>query len=157
MITVISLLVLARMQHLLMYTKGVSRMIRQHQNFYQLESEALRMLNHSLSYPCVRKQNAPNSVLEALRKKKGCHSRTNPAVYYFIEDLGIIDCLVNRPNDKLVSTQHWRYSLMFFEEKQPAFAVQLRVINPAQEMLCKQKMQYVSLGIGSWRYRNMKE
>lgn len=123
MITVISLLLLASMQHILLYHKVINRQEESHKNFYNLEHVA-RQLSQKyevlLAPNCVIKEDSQNQILHKLLHNQGCSLSNDGLQYgYFIEDLGDFPCLVVLGNNQMYATHHQRLSVVQLDRGRP--------------------------------------
>lgn len=153
MISIVSLLVLACMQHVMLYYKSINGIELAHQDFYQLEHLAMRLMAKPLivDSPCVLRQDLPNQVLNDLIHSKGCTLEIGNGTYrYVIEDLGIYPCLIYEVNQQEFATAHYRISVLQLNDKKQAF-LQIRYLN-AQEGVCVGNKRRVNIGVTSWRY-----
>ena len=155
-ISVISLLILACMQHILMYYKGINQLEALHHTFYQLDSLAMQLSDtksKALDARCVVPENSPNTILQRLRRYEGCSLEIDGHHYrYFVEELGDYPCLIAIHEGKKVSTHHRRISVLALGDKRPDSLVQLRSIEAIKYQVCEGKERILSLSVSSWRY-----
>ncbi|KTD25054.1 hypothetical protein [Legionella israelensis] len=156
-ITIMALLLLTRMHELLLFSKMSARQKLQHQDFYQLEYVARKLVKMDFTQipkPCRCEMDKMNNVFALLKKKgKGCSLfEDTRQYYYFIEDLGEKNCLMIRYQGQKRSTHHFRYTVVYLKEHQFYSALQLRFIKPGQFASCQGKEKTVKEGISSWRY-----
>lgn len=154
-IMVIALLLLGRMQGMLLYSKAVARQELQHQDFYQLEFVAMKLVNSDpakIPRSCRREMDEVNAVFQRMKKEKDCLLFEGKKQYlYFIEDLGEKSCLMAEDQQKS-SSRHFRYSLVYVKDGSFHSALQLRLIKPGQKGACQGKISALKEGVSSWRY-----
>ncbi|KTD72945.1 hypothetical protein [Legionella tucsonensis] len=154
-IAVISLLILTSMQHVLLYYKTINKQEVLHQNFYQLEDIALRLLHQrtALSPDCVTRSDSANQVIHNLLEYKGCSLKSGLTQYkYYVEDLGEFPCLVVRYKGRKSASHHQRVTVVPFEEGSPVALLQIRYISAGRVIPCLVKEHAIPLGVSSWRY-----
>lgn len=154
---IMSVLLLATMQNVLLYQRASNQQEEVHFRFYKLEHSAHKLINVPLKKipRCILKQDLANKVI-GQAKKSSCRIVMDKMVYhYLIEDLGEYPCLVSGPQGNLKSTHHFRYTLLLPSDN-PVMILQIRVIRPAKFFNCIKQAKYVALGISSWRYINTK-
>ncbi|MBI2786291.1 MAG: type II secretion system protein [Legionella longbeachae] len=155
-ISVISLLILASMQHILLYYKVINKQEELHQNFYQLESLVLRLAYKrtiSEEQACVVHEDSANQVMHTLRYQRGCALNRGLSHYqYLIEDLGEFPCLVTYYRGRKRATHHQRISAVQIEGGTPASFLQIRFITTGGVPNCLTKERQIVLGMSSWRY-----
>ena len=156
-ISLISILLLALMQHICLYQKALSKQELQHQRFYQLEHLARRLLRSKYAQEgssCWHMQDLANEALVQLKHSGACSLAQGKAHYRFIvEDLGIYPCIAVEQEGMFKSSHHLRLSLLIeADEEHSASALQIRLIKAADQLLCLGKRRDVDLGISSWRY-----
>lgn len=153
---VITLLVLTSMQHILLYHKAINNQEQLHQNFYQLEEQALQLARKglaSIDAACLLRKSSVNQSMEQLMHLRGCSLKKNHLDYrYLIEDLGEYPCLVVYKKGHKLATTHRRVSVMQLREGYPASFLQLRFISAASVINCLVKEHVVAEGVSSWRY-----
>ncbi|HHY0701637.1 TPA: type II secretion system protein [Legionella anisa] len=154
-IGVISLLILTSMQHVLLYYKTINKQEVLHQNFYQLEGVALRLLHQhtTLNSDCVIRSDSANQVIHNLLEHKGCSLKSGLTQYkYYIEDLGEFPCLVVRYKGRKSASHHQRVTVAPFEEGSPVSLLQIRLISSGRAIPCLATEHVTPLGVSSWRY-----
>ncbi|MCE3533351.1 type II secretion system protein [Legionella resiliens] len=154
-ISVISLLILTSMQHVLLYYKTINKQEVLHQNFYQLEGVALRLLQQQpvLNSECLMRSDSANQVIHNLLEYKGCSLKSGLAQYkYYIEDLGEFPCLVVRYKGRKSASHHQRVTVASFEDGSPASLLQIRLISAGRAIPCLATEHAAPLGVSSWRY-----
>lgn len=159
MITVISLLLLASMQHILLYYKVINRQEESHKNFYNLENVA-RQLSQKyvpVSTPnCVIKEESQNQVLHKLLHHQGCSLSNEGLQYeYLIEDLGDFPCLIAGSKNPKYATHHQRLSVVQLDKGRPLSFLQVRLIAVGKLANCFAKEHVISIGISSWCYLSL--
>lgn len=155
MITVITLLILAFMNHVLVYYKSINKQEMRHQQFYQLESLALQLVRASpLNLNCVRPVGDVNKAIHYLINNSGCSIIKGKLHYrYTIEDLGVFPCLVTQYKGNKTGTHHFRITLIFNSSEENGVSVlQLRYLKPVATLSCINEERQVSPGVSSWRY-----
>lgn len=156
MITVISLLLLASMQHILLYHKVISRQEESHKNFYNLENVVGQLSQKylALSAPnCVIEEISQSQVLHKLLHHQGCSLSNEGLRYeYLIEDLGNFPCLVTRVKNQQYATHHQRLSVVQLDKGKPLSFLQVRLIAVGKLTNCLVKERVTPLGISSWCY-----
>ncbi|KTD31702.1 hypothetical protein Lmor_2578 [Legionella moravica] len=155
---VISLLILTNMQHVLLYSKALNRQEYQHQNFYQMEDILMwltEIQTQHIDKDCFISEKGANKVIGQLVRDDGCLVDGDTLRYrYLIEDLGDFPCMVVEKKGKLLSTHHFRITLLQrSDEHNPASSVlQIRDIKAIASASCQGEAHRVSAGISSWRY-----
>lgn len=155
-IAVISLLLLASMQHILLYYKAINKLEALHRSFYHLEDVALQLAQKrfiSGEQACMMQEDSANKVIQNLLHQKGCTLVNGLLHYqYFIEDLGEFPCLLTYYEGNKHTTYHRRVSVMNIEDENRRSLLQIRFIYVSGIAKCEKKERMVSLGISSWRY-----
>lgn len=156
MISIMSLLLTASMQHLLLYYQAINQLQKTHQRFYQLESLAMQLAKKpwdSFNKECVIEADAASYNLQQLIRHQGCILERDSNHYrYIIENLGDHPCLMALQNNKTVSTHHARVSILEVGKNSSDSLLQLRLITPIVAQACDGEKHTVPLGISSWRY-----
>jgi hypothetical protein len=151
-----SLLLLASMQHVLLYQRASNKQEEGHQRFYELEHIARHLIDAPIDklQACMIKQNLANKALQQVKDKGRCTITVKKNNYrYLIEDLGEYSCLIGLHKGAKKSTHHFRFTLLSLLDKNPpSLVVQIRVIRLAKSFSCTKNVKYVALGISSWRY-----
>lgn len=155
-ILVISLLVLASMQQVLLYYKAINRQEVLHQNFYQLEHLAMQLVRSSslhTSKDCYLQEDNANTVIKKLINK-GCSIILSQKKYlYGIEDLGEFPCLVLEQGGQKYISHHFRVTVLQDEQDIASSVIQLRFIKLSSSSLsCSEEEIWVKEGVSSWRY-----
>lgn len=144
------------MQHILLYYKAINQLETLHHNFYQLESVAMQLVDAKsqlLDKRCVLTEDAPNKIMQRLRRYEGCPLEVGGYHYrYFVEELGDYPCLIATRDTKKVSTHHRRISVVSIGDKRSDSLVQLRSIEAIKYQFCEGKERVLPLGVSSWRY-----
>jgi hypothetical protein len=132
------LLLMARMQQMLLYTKAFNLQTMQEKRFWDLENQANILMKGK--YPgCMEIGDNAYEILQQL-PKKGCALQEGENLYYyFFEDLGEFPCTFN--NKKAVNW-HRRLSLIQVKKDDDTMYMQWRIISGN----CGFR------GISSWRY-----
>lgn len=156
MITVISLLSLASMQHILLYHKVINRQEESHKNFYNLEAVTKQLSQKYMLLPvfdCVHQEDSPDHALYKLLHHQGC-SITNEGLQYqyLIEDLGEFPCLVALSKNRKYATHHRRLSIVQLEKGNPLSFLQVRLVSLGGDPNCLTNEHVTPLGVSSWRY-----
>jgi hypothetical protein len=146
MTSVISLLVLAFMQHLLVYQKFLNQEEKGQQEFHQLETLALKLVNTS---SCITHSDSANGTVDRLLHKEGCVFKN---YRYYIEDLGTFSCLTVNIDGKNRATNHRRISIVQLKDGIPYAALQVRFINASSLADCPTTEHAIKIGLSSWRY-----
>lgn len=159
MITVMSLLLLASMQHILLYHKAINRQEESHKNFYNLENVARQLSQKyvALFAPnCVIKEDSQNQILHKLLHHQGCSLSNEGLQYeYLIEDLGDFPCLIARSKNRMYATHHQRLSIVQFDKGRPLSFLQIRLIAAGKLANCFVKEHVIPIGISSWSYLSL--
>lgn len=157
-VCVISVLLIASMQHVLLLHKAINQQELAHQNFYQLEDLAKQLANApslAIKKNCIQYgADSANQVLQQLKENEGCLLLIGQTSYrYIIEDLGDFPCLVFYRNSQKFASHHTRISIMSVaDNKNQASALQLRFIKPSTPVKCLEVERKIKSGISSWRY-----
>jgi hypothetical protein len=155
-IAVMSLLILASMQHVLLYQRASNKQEEGHQRFYELEHIARHLIDAPIDtlQACRVKQNLANKALQQVKDKHRCSLTVKKNKYrYLIEDLGEYSCLVGLHKGVKKSTHHYRFTLLSqLDNNHPSLLVQIRVIRLARSFSCAKNIRYVAVGTSSWRY-----
>ncbi|KTD06407.1 hypothetical protein Lgra_3184 [Legionella gratiana] len=159
MIMVISLLLLASMQHILLYHKVINRQEESHKNFYNLENVARQLSKKyvtSSTLNCVIKEESQNQVLHKLLHHQGCSLSHEGLQYeYLIEDLGEFSCLVAWSKNRKYATHHQRLSIVQLDKGEPLSFLQVRSIAVGKLANCFVKEHIAPIGISSWSYLSL--
>jgi hypothetical protein len=157
-ILVITLLILACMQHVLLLNKAMNRQEREHQVFYEIEDVAVQLAQtqfNQLEKQCISHDKTANQAINMLFRNEGCSFKAGHNLYqYIIEDLGEFPCLVLHHNDQKRSTHHSRITLLLLSKEEYAVSkvVQIRYINASDLYTCEGQEHVVFTGVSSWRY-----
>ena len=159
LLTGLSLLVVSQLSQVFIYYKALNQTIEKEQNFYQLETEAIKLSIKVASIQqrsCVVKEKDPNEIIFLLQDNQGCWiNHKQQQFYYLIEDLGIFPCLRVTSNKGTKSTHHWRISIS--KKAQNSSFLQLRFSSLAEDVQCEKKeINLIKTGLLSWRYLKSK-
>lgn len=156
MITVISLLVLASMQQILLYYKVINRQEASHRYFYNLEDVTRQLIQKKRVFfdpSCIRSEVSPNQAIPKLLHHQGCFFTDEALRYeYFIEDLGDYPCLVTHTKGKVYATHHQRVSILQFNKGEPTSFLQVRWVAVGGVANCLTQERAIPTGVISWRY-----
>ncbi|WP_115706947.1 pilus assembly PilX N-terminal domain-containing protein [Legionella sainthelensi] len=159
MIMVMSLLLLASMQHILLYYKIINRQEESHKNFYNLEHVARQLSEKYVAFfapNCVIKEDSQNQILYKLLHHQGCALSNEGLQYeYLIEDLGDFPCLVARSENRIYATHHQRLSIVQLDKGKPLSFLQVRWIAVGKLAKCLVKEHVIPIGISSWCYLSL--
>ncbi|MGQ3891934.1 hypothetical protein [Legionella sp. CNM-4043-24] len=144
----LSLLILSQMQLLILHVKAVNQVKARYSIRVDLELAAAQLIRTNAG-GCVRKQDAPNTVIRELQGGGGCQfSFKGYHFRYQIEDLGVIPCLSTLINGQRFSTHHWRLSMA----RDPSLWLQIRYARAANPEPCLHHAESsIKTGILSWR------
>lgn len=153
-ITLVSLLVLSSMNNLLLYQRAASKREMMHQDFYQLERIAWRLIELSPRHFESCTYQGEHARMRQLLEQKGCSLKIKGRIYrYLVEDLGLYPCLMIVKEQALHASRHFRFSVLASPTQgHNAALIQLRVIRLAPAQVCSESISYVNQGISSWRY-----
>ncbi len=143
-ISIISMLILSSMQHVLFYLRMINHHKEQQDHFYQAEIIIRQLATNPVATKCLSPEIGANKVIASLMNSH-CIKDNYP---YIIEDLGEFPCLVSKKTEHLVSTHHFRISLMV----QNHGLLQIRTMQPTAQNNCRKQPKYITSGIHSWRY-----
>lgn len=151
LISAASAVVLSIMQTSFLYAKISAHFTRNHQDFYQLEVIAHKLIdevNEQQHAHCLIQQSNPNQALHSI-KKKGCvFPFQNQNYLYFISDLGLFPCLLIQNKGNMTGSHHWLISVM----NEQRDIIQLRIGKPEMMEPCHQSGKLIPTRITSWRY-----
>jgi len=154
MIMMMSLLILALMQSVLLYIKASNEMVKKHQELYELEDTANKLLlsqNTLITNACMVKNNDPNHVIQLLLKQKGCFISSDKQ--YLIADLGSYPCLQIISGQVAHGSHHWLLSVV--SSHRPHAVLQVRISTPTiNSEVCESPTRFrkINPGVISWRY-----
>ncbi|MFI4918819.1 MAG: type II secretion system protein [Legionellales bacterium] len=155
-VAVVSLLVLACMQHILLYHKAMNKLELQHQGFHQLEALAIQLAHAKLSEldaGCFEFGDSVNQVIRRLMQHEGCLLSVDKHHYkYLIEELGDFPCLVAQQDGVTFSTHHRRVTVLSTASDNADTLLQVRQISAIKYQPCLGEAHDIALGVGSWRY-----
>lgn len=153
-IALVSLFVLSSMNNLLLYQRAATKREMMHQDFYQLERIARRLIDlPSRNFGACTYDGEHTRIMQLL-EQKGCSLKIKGRTYrYLVEDLGRYPCLMIVKEQALHASWHFRFSVLASPiEEHSAALIQLRVIRLAPAQICSESISYVRQGISSWRY-----
>lgn len=144
------------MQHLLVYYKAFNGIKEEQNQFYQMESVAMKLLeqaNTTLDLACIKPEDNPNDILLRLKNNEACtFTKGNVNFRYLLEDLGEFPCLIIRKKEKQYASKQIRVSIMEGKNTHQSGAImQIRRIISTVESSCAQGIA-VEEGVISWRY-----
>lgn len=155
-IFLMSMLLFASMQHVLVYFKAINQQESQHQHFYQLEHLANQLIaTHPLAFgaSCLVRNRSVNQILHQLSHQKGCIFIEDHIQYrYLINDLGSFPCLVVQKNHQEYASHHYSLSLFVETKEGVASVLQVRFIQLGLVMQCVGEKHFLTTGMSSWRY-----
>lgn len=137
------------MQQLLVYQKSITQQEQEHQQFYQLEEVALKLVRTSHNTSCMAHSDSANGTIQRLLHNKGCLFKN---YRYYIEELGTFPCLIVSIDGKKRATNHRRISIIQLIDGIPHSLLQLRFIATSSETKCSTIGHSVKTGLSSWRY-----
>lgn len=160
LLALLSMLMLAQIQLLFLYTKGLNNLRAKDRLFYQLETVAQSLLHSDqLNKPkCLIQELGSNEALDYLKKNNGCRWQQQKQQYFYInEQLGLFSCLLAFVDQKKYSTRHWRLTVMTTQNiAQPPTDIflQLRFVTLAPFVACDNHnvVREINPGILSWRH-----
>ncbi|KTC81542.1 hypothetical protein [Legionella brunensis] len=151
-LSLLSLLIISAMQNILLYYKGLNKMVEKNQDFYQIEfyMQQLTLKHWKHNAQCVVVEQEHNQIISLLANR-GCKlSDKNRTYFYLVEELGVFPCLQSVIGKEHYSTEHWRINLL---SKKPKAFLQLRIARLTSLAPCqKNKANYIHQGLLSWRY-----
>ncbi|HAT8180764.1 TPA: hypothetical protein JA361_15240, partial [Legionella pneumophila] len=138
-IFLMSLLVLASLQQVLLHYKALNTRETFHQDFYHLEHLIMRLARSPLSYTgkdCyLQVDYGANKVIKELVNNKGCLLTLGRKKYrYFIEDLSEFSCLVLNKEGKQCTSHHFRFTVLQHAEHGEHSIMQLRFIKSGSNL-----------------------
>ncbi|HAZ7572168.1 hypothetical protein OQJ02_09575 [Legionella sp. PATHC032] len=153
-----SLLVLASLQQVLLHYKALNTQETFHQNFYQLEHWMMRLARSPSLYAgkdCYKQKDyGANKIVNELVNNKGCLLILDRKKYrYFIEDLNEFSCLVLDKHGQKHASHHFRFTVLQYEKYREFSIMQLRFIKSGGNLFsCPEEELQVKEGVISWRY-----
>lgn len=151
LVSLLSFLTLSQWRSMFIYSKTVANRIRQHQQDYQLERLGRLLANKPLRQippSCFLPEKDPGgAVFEFISNSTACRLEQG-AFYYWIEDLGLDDCLQIVLKNQSFASHHYRYTLVSKEGQ----ALQFYFVNPAKGATCLKDIRRLAPGITSWRH-----
>lgn len=153
LLSLLSLLVLSEMHTIVLYYKGLNQLTEKRNNFYKMEFLVQQLATKSWQSEdkCVIHERNFNHIISLL-KTQGCSLQYEGEIYsYLVEELGVFPCVQAVRAQQHFSTKHWRINMLEKGSRQDF--LQLRIVRPIVVQPCNQeKINYVPLGITSWRY-----
>lgn len=154
-ISILSMLLLASMDHILMYYKQLNNLKVQQTNFYNLEHVAYTLAKSEwaqIQKNCIKKQNQPNQIINEV-KKKGClikHASQN--FLYLFEDIGRDNCLIYTQKKQKFAHHRLRLTVINYTAINIVSILQLGILKLVPLGICLEQENYIKPGIKTWRY-----
>ncbi|AHE66622.1 hypothetical protein [Legionella oakridgensis] len=152
LISMLAFLVLSLMQGVFLYSKASAYRVVEHQEFYQLEATAYKLVFrkewHAKPH-CVARHADWSQIEQALAKPHCTVMLAEKQYHYLIEDLGEYSELCILADGKTIGSHHWLLSVMNSRHD----ALQLRIAEPSGHQSCElSQQQMIAEGVISWRY-----
>jgi hypothetical protein len=158
MIIIITLLLLTQMQQIVLYAKAIGLQNESFKRMEQMEMVAKQLMNnpHLLdNWSCIIEKDEANGILKQV-KKVGCKVEGNPNYQFLVEDLGIFDCIVIKQKNRLLSSHHYRVSLVDRSKLEALRYLQWRFIIPSKSNgHCNKPLMKITARLSGWRSGNI--